>query len=122
AFFPLLVVCCIIDMVLHACNAPFRLLPSPLDLRLLDSEVLQVLGALLLVFTLALFVLALIAFGRSWRVGIDAECAGQLARGGIFAASRNPIFLALDLYFLGTFLINGTLGFLLFAVAMALAV
>lgn len=35
---------------------------------------------------------------------------------GIFAISRNPIFIFLDLYFIGTFLINGTLSFLIAAV------
>jgi hypothetical protein len=37
----------------------------------------------------------------------------------MFALSRNPIFVFLDLYAFGTFLINGTLGFLLFALVLA---
>jgi protein-S-isoprenylcysteine O-methyltransferase Ste14 len=37
----------------------------------------------------------------------------------MFALSRNPIFVFLDLYSFGTFLINGTLGFLLFALVLA---
>jgi protein-S-isoprenylcysteine O-methyltransferase Ste14 len=110
------------EVVLHATNARFRLFPWPLDLRLVDSDVFGVVGAVLITLALALLILALVAFGRSWRVGIDEERPGGLVRGGIFAVSRNPIFVALDLYFLGTFLINGTLAFLLFAVVMALGV
>jgi protein-S-isoprenylcysteine O-methyltransferase Ste14 len=39
---------------------------------------------------------------------------------GIYFYSRNPIYLFFDLYFLGTFFINGSLFFLLTAVLGAL--
>ena len=64
---------------------------------------------------------ALIAFGNSWRIGIDEKSADALVTNGIFALSRNPIFAFIDLYFIGTFLINGTLVFLVFAVVTVLA-
>jgi len=67
----------------------------------------------------AVFILALVSFGASWRIGIDAKTPGGLVTTGIFALSRNPIFVFLDLYAFGTFLINGTLGFLLFALVLA---
>lgn len=38
---------------------------------------------------------------------------GGLITTGIFSLSRNPIFLSMDLYFLGTFLIYSNLFFLL---------
>jgi protein-S-isoprenylcysteine O-methyltransferase Ste14 len=38
---------------------------------------------------------------------------------GIFSLSRNPIFLSMNLYFLGTFLIYSNLFFLLSFVCMA---
>jgi protein-S-isoprenylcysteine O-methyltransferase Ste14 len=111
-----------VEVVLDAFDAPFRLFPYPLSLRLVESDLLQGIGAALIVIAIGLFIAALIAFGKSWRVGIDEQHPGQLVRGGIFAISRNPIFVSLDLYFLGTFLINGTLGFLLFAAAGAAGV
>lgn len=40
----------------------------------------------------------------------------------MFALSRNPIFLCLDLYAFGAFLLNGTLGFLIFALLLAVGV
>ena len=63
-----------------------------------------------------MFAAALQAFGRSWRIGIDYDRPGQLVTQGIFAYTRNPIFLFLDLYFLGTWFIQRDLFFLVFAV------
>ena len=82
---------------------------------LLNNLPFQIAGCLLIGFGNFLFVWALISFGSSWRVGIDERKAGDLVTGGAFAFSRNPIFVFIDLYFLGTFLINGTLAFLIFA-------
>ena len=87
------------------------------------SELLpaQILGVLVILAGDALFVWALISFGNSWRIGIDEKSAGTLVTDGIFAFSRNPIFAFIDLYFLGTFLVNGSLVFLVFTVAAILA-
>jgi protein-S-isoprenylcysteine O-methyltransferase Ste14 len=102
-------------ILLYALNQEARFLPAFLNIRLLDSNPLGLAGTVLIVLGLALFVWALISFGHSWRVGIDQRMQGDLVTGGAFALSRNPIFLFIDLYFVGTFLINGTLVFLLFA-------
>jgi protein-S-isoprenylcysteine O-methyltransferase Ste14 len=90
-------------------------LPSPLDEQVVDSPAARVAGAALIVCGIALFALALASFGASWRVGIDEEHPGCLVTGGIFHFTRNPIFVFLDAYFVGTFLLNGTLFFLLAA-------
>lgn len=81
----------------------------------------QVLGVLLILAGDALFVWALISFGNSWRIGIDEKSAGALVTNGIFAFSRNPIFAFIDLYFLGTFLVNSSLVFLAFTVVTIFA-
>lgn len=94
-------------------------LVSPLDDRLVDSVAAQGVGLGLIASGLVLFALALASFGASWRVGIDEQHPGGLVTGGIFHFTRNPIFVFLDAYFVGTFLVNGTLFFL---VAAALAV
>jgi len=82
---------------------------------LLTNLPFQIVGCILIGFGIFLFVWALISFGSSWRVGIDERKAGTLVTDGAFAFSLNPIFVFLDLYFLGTFLVNGTLAFLIFA-------
>ena len=48
-------------------------------------------------------------------MGIDRDMPGQLVTGGVFAWSRNPIFLFMNAYALGTFLLSGRLVFLVFA-------
>jgi protein-S-isoprenylcysteine O-methyltransferase Ste14 len=80
----------------------------------------QVLGVLVILAGDAIFVWALISFGNSWRIGIDERSTGALVTNGIFAFSRNPIFAFIDLYCLGTFLMNGSLVFLAFAVVTIL--
>lgn len=74
---------------------------------------LKGLGCLLLLGGFILFSGALFSFGASWRIGIDHHRPGELVTSGIFAVSRNPIFLALDFYFLGMALIYGTPVFIL---------
>jgi protein-S-isoprenylcysteine O-methyltransferase Ste14 len=81
----------------------------------------QVLGMMVILAGDALFIWALISFGNSWRIGIDERSAGALVTNGIFTFSRNPIFAFIDLYFLGTFLVNGSLVFLVFTVVTILA-
>jgi protein-S-isoprenylcysteine O-methyltransferase Ste14 len=48
---------------------------------------------------------SLISFGRSFRVGIDADRPDRLVTSGIFAISRNPIYVAFASVLLGQFLI-----------------
>ena len=91
-------------------------LPWGLDESLVNDPAVQTAGAALIVGGIAVFALALVAFGASWRVGIDEEHPGGLVTDGVFRFSRNPIFLFLDAYFVGAFLINGTVFFLAGAV------
>ncbi|MGB8214113.1 MAG: isoprenylcysteine carboxylmethyltransferase family protein [Anaerolineales bacterium] len=81
----------------------------------------ELLGVLGILAGEALFVWALASFGASWRIGIDEKKAGALVTGGVFAFSRNPVFAFIDLYFLGTFLVNGGLVFLVFALVTVIA-
>lgn len=103
-------------VLVYALDQEARFLPAFLNAKLIDSMSLGVVGAVLTVLGFALFVWSLISFGNSWRIGIDKKALGDLVTTGAFAFSRNPIFLFIDLYFVGTFLINGTLVFLIFAV------
>lgn len=62
-------------------------------------------GAALCVCAPVLFVWGLASFGGSFRVGIDMEKPGGLVRGGAFAVSRNPLYLAFFMVLGGVFLI-----------------
>lgn len=106
----------IIEVLLYSLHSEFRIFLSPLDTQLISLTSVKLIGVLLIAFGFVIFILALVSFGKSWRVGIDEKTPGELVTTGILAVSRNPIFVFLDLYFFGTFLINGTLIFLIFAV------
>ena len=64
---------------------------------------------------LIIFLLALISFGKSWRIGIDENNSNELVTNGMFKYSRNPIFLFMDLYFIGIMLIYPNIVFILLA-------
>jgi protein-S-isoprenylcysteine O-methyltransferase Ste14 len=82
--------------------------------QLLGWQFVKLIGAVLLICSLVIFILALTAFGHSWRVGIDEKTPGELVSRGVFVVTRNPIFLSLIVYASGTFLIYGRLVLLVF--------
>ena len=108
-------------VLLSALHSSFRIFPSPLDSQLLNSFSAKIAGVALVTPGLVIFGLAYVSFGDSWRVGFDVKTPGALVTTGAFALSRNPIYVFLDLWFIGVFLINGTLIFLIFAL-LAVAV
>ena len=105
-----------IEFVLYALHSDFHIFPSPLDTLLIDSTVARIIGVALVSVGLIIFVLAFVSFGDSWRVGFDTRTPGALVTTGLFAFTRNPIYVFIDLWFLGIFLINGRLIFLIFAI------
>jgi protein-S-isoprenylcysteine O-methyltransferase Ste14 len=54
---------------------------------------------------LILLLLSLVSFGKSFRVGIDVDHSGKLVTAGVFAFSRNPIYVAFRFVLLGQFLV-----------------
>jgi protein-S-isoprenylcysteine O-methyltransferase Ste14 len=109
-----------VELLSYALHTTFHIFPSPLDAVLIDSQIARWIGVALVSVGLFVLVMAFLSFGDSWRVGFDIKTPGALVTNGIFAFSRNPIYLFLDLWFMGIFLINGRLIFLGFAV-LALA-
>ena len=106
----------ILELVLYAVHANFHIFPAPLNQVLIDSQVSRTVGATLVFVGLLFFLGAFVSFGDSWRVGFDIKTPGDLVTGGIFALSRNPIYVFLDLWFIGVFLMNGRVIFLIFAI------
>ena len=82
----------------------------------------QWVGVILCVAGLGIFLAALVSFGGAWRVGIDEEKSDRLVTNGIFAYSRNPIFLFMNMYFAGVFLVYPTPLFLLFFACFAVGI
>ncbi len=108
-----------LDRSLHL---EFGIVPAMLRTPLFEPMWLRGIGLALLSGGLLLFILALAAFGSSWRVGIDDERPGDLVTKGVFSLTRNPIFVALDLFLVGTFLVYSNLFFLVFALGAALGI
>ncbi len=106
----------IVEVLQSALHVQFHIFPSIIYTQLIGGASAMILGAFLVFLSFGIFIWALASFRDSWRIGIDTQTNGKLITTGIFAYSRNPIFLSIDLYFGGTFLINGTLIFLLFAI------
>ncbi len=109
-----------VELLLYAFPTGFQIFPSPFDMQVVSSKPVKLIGVALVSLGLIVFAMAYVSFGDSWRVGFDVKSPGALVTTGIFSISRNPIYLCLDLWFIGVFLINGTLIFLIFA-ALAVA-
>ncbi len=60
---------------------------------------------------------SLISFRRSFRVGIDADHPDELITDGVFAFSRNPIYVAFAMVLIGEFLIFSNWVCLIYLVA-----
>jgi protein-S-isoprenylcysteine O-methyltransferase Ste14 len=80
-------------------------LPIVSTQRFFKSEVLSWVGVFLCLAGLVLFLLSLVSFGRSFRVGIDTDHPDRLVTTGVFAYSRNPLYVAFGLVVLGQFLV-----------------
>jgi protein-S-isoprenylcysteine O-methyltransferase Ste14 len=74
-------------------------------------------GVLFCLAGLLLMLLSLISFGRSFRVGIDTDQPDRLVTTGIFAFTRNPIYVAFGLVLLGQFLVFSNWILLVYVVA-----
>ncbi len=79
--------------------------PTVSKAELFHSEIISWIGVFFCLAGLSLLSWSLISFGRSFRVGIDTEHPDKLITSGVFAFSRNPIYVAFTCILLGQFLI-----------------
>jgi len=75
-----------------------------LPIQWLENRWLRLIGVLLLLLSLVWTSIAQSQMGAAWRIGIDTEHQTPLVQKGLFAISRNPIFLGMILTLLGLFL------------------
>jgi protein-S-isoprenylcysteine O-methyltransferase Ste14 len=73
--------------------------------RFFHSEATAWVGAALCLAGVAILLASIVSFGRSFRVGIDVDQPGSLVTGGIFAISRNPIYVGFFVFLVGQFLV-----------------
>jgi protein-S-isoprenylcysteine O-methyltransferase Ste14 len=72
---------------------------------LFRSGIVAWIGVALCGAGLIVMLFSLISFGKSFRIGIDTHHPDKLVTTGIFAVSRNPIYVAFGLVLLGQFLV-----------------
>lgn len=105
--------------VAYPCGLPTAAVPTWTDVRLFDSRALQTIGAVVMTVGVATYALGVFSMGSAWRMGIDHEDPGPLATGGIFAWTRNPIYVGIECLFVGVALIQGRAIFLLLTLLFA---
>lgn len=95
-------------------------------IAVLDGTFGHAVGFVLYLVGLAATLVAQVAMGRSWRIGVDESERTDLVTTGPFALVRNPIFSAMFLAFLGLVLLApnavALVGFAVLAVAVELQV
>lgn len=92
-------------------------LPRPGAEEILHSGIARWIGVAFCFSGIAFLLWSLISFGRSFRVGIDTQRPGRLVTEGIFARSRNPIYVAFACILVGEFLIFSGWILLMYALA-----
>ena len=105
------------EIVRQAFHFEFSLLAHGTSDLLIICQKLQIVGGVSILFSLFVFILTLKAVGNSLRFGLDKNNQGALVTSGIFALSRNPFFLSLDLFFLGTAMILPSVFQIIFTLA-----
>jgi protein-S-isoprenylcysteine O-methyltransferase Ste14 len=97
-------------------------LPQTLSKYLINIFWLKYIGILFCYIGLIIFLLALISFGKAWRIGIDQQNSNDLITSGIFKHTRNPIFLFMDIYCMGITLIYPNIIFVVVTFCMIMGI
>jgi len=103
------------EIIAYAWQLHFHIGPSVLYRSVVEGPTSQALGALIAAGAVILYVVALRDLGASWRLGVDRNAPGPLVTAGVYGWTRHPIYVAFDLWFMGTFLLIGRLSFLVLA-------
>src|SRR5262245_40751860 len=99
-----LIPACALFYFYTVCAAAFDL-PTVSTQRFFESEVIAWVGVVLCFTGVILFLLSLVSFGKSFRVGIDIDHPDKLVTTGVFAFSRNPLYVAFSCVLLGQVLV-----------------
>ncbi len=82
---------------------------------------LQLTGLIVALFSFIPLVMGYRALGPNWRVGLGDEEKSNLVTGGIFAYTRNPVYIFFYAFFTGLFLLNGDYSLLLLSLVVVVS-
>ena len=94
---------CVIVVILYIFFSEGYKILAPIEW--LNHPALIWIGVGLLIIALLWILLAQSNMGRSWRIGVDQDVKTDLVQNGLFAISRNPIFLGMRIMLIGFFLV-----------------
>lgn len=94
-------------------------LPAVSKQEFFHSEMASWLGVFLCLMGLVLLLSSFVSFGKSFRIGIDTNHSDKLVTTGVFAFSRNPIYVAIGFILIGQFLVFSNWILLLYMAAAA---
>ena len=106
-------------ILLYSIKNAFGSFNNLYEYKIINFFLLKIIGVFLIFLGFIIFILALLNLGNSWRLGIDEKNPGRLVTSGIYSISRHPIYLFFDLYFFGTFFVNGNIIFLIYSIILA---
>jgi len=92
-------------------------LPALSTKEIFHSGISEWLGVAFCFAGLSLLLWSLTSLGKSFRVGIDTSRPGKLVTDGIFAYSRNPIYVGFAFILIGQFLILSNWILLIYVLA-----
>jgi protein-S-isoprenylcysteine O-methyltransferase Ste14 len=108
----------------YAILSPFFNLPFPAVLTKLfiKVDVLSIIAIIICTVSLIWFGVTLKTFGKSFRVGIDENTNDKLITNGTFSVSRNPIYMAFTVFFIGIFTAYPNIVTLIFLVLLVMTI
>ncbi len=98
------------------------ILPKALSELVVESFLLQVAGIVFMSLSLFILIATLISFKNSLRYGMNSNNLGELVTNGIFAVSRNPFFISIELLLIGNSLFFPSLFLIGFAIAAIVSI
>jgi protein-S-isoprenylcysteine O-methyltransferase Ste14 len=98
------------------------LLPRFMTQKLVFSSFLSSSGAVIILFSVLLMLVAMVHFKSSLRFGMSRNNQGKLVTEGIFSRTRNPFFLSIDLFFIGQAMVFPVLLFISMALLAIISI
>jgi len=110
------------EMIIHSFHLYISLLTSFLEKIIHNNIFIALPGIIILIISIVMLHLTLAAFNHSLRFGLHSENLGKLITNGIFAYTRNPFFISIELLLIGIALVFTTPFFISIAVLSVISI